>query len=41
MVLDVTVPPAVDPSALDRDLATLASELGVDCSLHPAEADIL
>ena len=41
MVLDVTVPPGVDPRALGDELGALASELHVDCSLHPADADIL
>jgi glycine cleavage system transcriptional repressor len=41
MVLDLTLPAGVDPAALDRDLHTLAKHLGVDCSLHPVETDIL
>jgi glycine cleavage system transcriptional repressor len=41
MVLDVTVPADVDPSELGRQLRDLAADLGVDCSLHPSEADIL
>ena len=41
MLLDVTLPPSVDPAALGRRLEALASELEVDCSLHSAEADIL
>ena len=41
MVLDVTIPPAVDPDHLGEELRALASELQVDCSLHPADADIL
>ena len=41
MVLDVTVPPGVDPGELSRQLDELAADLGVDCNLHPSEADIL
>ena len=41
MVLDVTVPAGVDPAELRRQLTDLAKDLGVDCSLHPSEADIL
>jgi glycine cleavage system regulatory protein len=41
MVLDVTVPDGVDPADLGRQLRDLAGDLGVDCSLHPSEADIL
>ena len=41
MLLEVTVPPGVDPAALGDQLKALASELHVDCSLHPADADIL
>jgi glycine cleavage system transcriptional repressor len=41
MVLEVTVPPTVDPNALRTELESTASSLGVECSLHPAEADIL
>lgn len=41
MFLDVTVPAGVDPGALARRLDALAAELGVSCTAHPAEADIL
>ena len=41
MLLEVTVPPGVDPDRLGRELEALAAELQVDCSLHPADADIL
>ncbi|GAC1517450.1 MAG: amino acid-binding protein [Acidimicrobiales bacterium] len=41
MFLDVTVPAAVDPGDLSDRLARLAAELGVSCTAHPAEADIL
>ena len=41
MFLDVTVPAGVDPERLSKRLVTLAGELGVSCTAHPAEADIL
>ncbi|MGH9282886.1 MAG: glycine cleavage system protein R [Acidimicrobiales bacterium] len=41
MILDVTLPPGLDPAELTRSLSQLAAELGVDCSAHPSEADIL
>ena len=41
MVLEVTLPGGGDPAALQGRLAELASDLGVECSLHPSEADIL
>ncbi|GAC1590546.1 MAG: amino acid-binding protein [Acidimicrobiales bacterium] len=41
MVLEVTVPAVVDPGILTRRLEVLAGELGVSCSAHPVEADIL
>lgn len=41
MLLDVTLPPGVDGSTLRGALDTLAAELGVDCSMHPADADVL
>jgi len=41
MLLGVTVPPGTDMDALGEDLRSVAGELGVECSLHPAEADIL
>jgi glycine cleavage system transcriptional repressor len=41
MLLDVTVPEGVDAAELESALAALAGELGVECSVHPAEADIL
>ncbi len=41
MLIDVTLPPEIDAAALHRDLDALAGRLGVDCSLHPAEADVL
>lgn len=41
MLLDLTVPAGVDPNILADELKALAAELHVDCSLHPADADIL
>ena len=41
MLLDVTIPPRVEAAALQARLEALAASLGVDCSLHPSEADIL
>jgi len=41
MLLDVTLPPDTDVAELRYELDALAGRLGVDCSLHPADADIL
>jgi len=41
MFLDVTIPPGTDGGALADRLQDLAGELGVSCSAHPADADIL
>ncbi|MDQ3979903.1 MAG: ACT domain-containing protein [Actinomycetota bacterium] len=41
MLLEVTVPPGVDPDALADELKALAAELHVDTSMHRADADIL
>jgi len=41
MILEVTLPREADPASLETRLADLASDLGVECSLHPSEADIL
>jgi len=41
MVLGVTLPPGTDGAVVSRDLEELARELGVECSMHPSEADIL
>ena len=41
MILEVTLPPAADANALKGRLTDLASDLGVECSLHPSDADIL
>lgn len=41
MILEVTLPAGGDAAALETRLADLAADLGVECSLHPSEADIL
>jgi glycine cleavage system transcriptional repressor len=41
MLLDVTVPATVAEMELRERLEERAHELGVECSLHPSEADIL
>src|SRR5438270_427574 len=40
-ILEVTLPATGDAAALQCRLAELASDLGVECSLHPSGADIL
>jgi glycine cleavage system transcriptional repressor len=41
MVLEVTVPPDVEADDLGHRLKGLAGELGVECSMHRSELDIL
>jgi glycine cleavage system transcriptional repressor len=41
MLLDVDLPAAVDAAELDAALHELAGRTGIDCTLHPADADIL
>ena len=41
MLLEVTLPRNLDPSELDGALQAMASEVGVEASLHPADADVL
>lgn len=41
MILEVTLPGDADAGGLQRHLADLAADLGVECSLHSSEADIL
>ena len=41
LVCEVDLPDDVDPVPVDRDLATLAGELGVHASLRPADAELL
>jgi len=41
MLLDVTLPPGTDGDSVRASLDALAKELAVDCSMHPADADVL
>jgi glycine cleavage system transcriptional repressor len=41
MLLDVSLPASVNPTDLHAALAAVADELGVECSMHAADADIL
>jgi len=41
MLLEVTLPRSLEPAALDNRIQAVAKELGVDASLHPADADVL
>jgi glycine cleavage system transcriptional repressor len=41
MLLDVTIPSGVGSDDVAERLRALAKELDVECSLHPADADIL
>jgi glycine cleavage system transcriptional repressor len=41
MLLDVVLPATVNPGQLAAALDVLADELGVSCSVHPTDADIL
>ena len=41
MVLEVVLPPGAGVPELQAALDRLAGELGVECSLHPSDADIL
>lgn len=41
MVMEVTLPGGVDPEDLRLGLDAVAAGLGVTCTLHPSEADIL
>ena len=41
MLLDVTVPTSVDAAAVESALRAAAADLGVECSMHAADADIL
>jgi glycine cleavage system transcriptional repressor len=41
MFLDVVLPATVNANQLEAQLGVLAEELGVSCSVHPADADIL
>ena len=41
MLLEVTVPRHLDPTDLDGALQATAAEVGVEASLHPADADVM
>jgi glycine cleavage system transcriptional repressor len=41
MLLDVTLPAGAPGAAVGGRLEEAAAELGVECSMHPSEADIL
>jgi len=41
MLLEVSLPPDVDPDAFGRRLTQVAADLGVDANLHLSDADIL
>jgi len=41
MQLELAVPAGVDAAALGEALAARAAQLGVDCTLHPVDADLL
>jgi glycine cleavage system transcriptional repressor len=41
MVLEVSLPPGLAGERLEADLRVLGQELGVECSVHPSEPDIL
>ena len=41
MLLDVTVPPDVEVEAVEGRLDEVCADLGVEWSLHPADADVL
>ena len=40
-LLEVTLPRSLEPAALENRIQAVAKELGVDASLHPADADVL
>jgi glycine cleavage system transcriptional repressor len=41
MVMEVTLPAGLEPADLQWRLEQTAADLGVECNLHPDEADIL
>jgi glycine cleavage system transcriptional repressor len=41
MLLEVTLPRSLEPDDLDARLQVVAKDIGVDCSLHPADTDVL
>ena len=40
MVLEITIPDDVDSEGVEADLAAAAAELGVECTVHPSDADV-
>lgn len=40
MVLEVTLPDGVDTDGVEAELAATAAELGVECTMHPSDADV-
>ncbi len=41
MLLEVVLPDGLDPGLLERELAGLRDELGVECHMHRVDTDIL
>lgn len=41
MLIDATLPDDLDATVVNERLAELGRELGVECAMHPSEADIL
>jgi glycine cleavage system transcriptional repressor len=41
MVMEVELPDGLTGDELDQRLAAVSADLGVECTLHPSEADIL
>lgn len=41
MLLDVTIPAEVDPDQVAASLRAAADDLGVECSMHPVDVDVL
>jgi glycine cleavage system transcriptional repressor len=41
MVMEVALPAGLSGGDLDARLAAVAADLGVECTLHPSEADLL
>jgi predicted amino acid-binding ACT domain protein len=41
MLLDVTVPPTVDGNTVGAGLTDLGMQLGVECTMRAADADVL
>ena len=41
MILEVVLPPACNPTALEQRLGALSTRIGVVCSMHASGADIL